>query len=66
MFVTCVDTYSLEAGDVGKYRTPVARFAHRTLKAAENHRRRLIRRRTYPLAKLFYVAYLIEGEKVAR
>jgi hypothetical protein len=66
MFVTCLDTYSIEQNDVGKYRTPVARFAHRTYVAAERHRRALIRSHpNYPTARLFYVAALIEGERVA-
>ena len=34
MWTVCVDTYSLEAGDVGKYLTPIARYPHRTAKAA--------------------------------
>lgn len=38
MFTVCVDWYSLEEGKVGQDRKPLARYQHRTLKAA---RRRL-------------------------
>lgn len=63
MFLTCIDTYSLGPNDVGKYRTPMARFPHRTLAAAERHRRRLTRNhKEYPTARLFYVAHLVEGD----
>jgi len=62
MYLTCVDTYSLEVNDVGKYRTPIIRAAHKSLAAAEHHRRQLIRQKTG--GRLFYISTLVEGERV--
>jgi hypothetical protein len=69
MYLVCLDTYSLEAGDVGKYRTPVARFPYNTFEEAEARRIELIielisDHSEWPNARLFYIAECVQGPTI--
>lgn len=46
MFTVCVDWYSLEEGKVGQDRKPLARYQHRTLKAARRRLASILYRRS--------------------